>query len=81
MVCKRDSKKSKELHVMLSTEFNLISRDSVLILQSLFFLINTAIWTVLISLTVNYLKTKFESRGKRTMCDMVKYLPPNLTNF
>lgn len=47
---------------MLSTEFNLISRDSVLILQSL--LINTAIWPVLISLTVNYLKTKFESRGK-----------------
>lgn len=59
---KETLKKSKELHVMLSTEFNLISRDSVLILQSL--LINTAIWPVLISLTVNYLKTKFESRGK-----------------
>lgn len=62
MVRKRDSKKSKEHHVMLSTEFNLVSRDSILILQSL--LIKTAIWPVLISLTVNYLKTKFESRGK-----------------
>lgn len=50
------------LHVMLSTMFNLISRDSVLTLQRL--LINTAIWPALISLTVNYLKTKFESRGK-----------------
>lgn len=50
------------LHVMLSTVFNLISRDSVLTLQRL--LINTAIWPALISLTVNYLKTKFESRGK-----------------
>lgn len=59
---KETLKKSKELHVMLSTEFNLVSRDSILILQSL--LIKTAIWPVLISLTVNYLKTKFESRGK-----------------
>lgn len=55
-------KHPKVLHVMLSTVFNLISRDSVLTLQRL--LINTAIWPALISLTVNYLKTKFESRGK-----------------
>lgn len=61
MECKRESKKKhpKVLHVMLSTEFNLINKDSVLTLQKL--LINTAIWPVLISLNVNYLKTKFES--------------------
>lgn len=50
------------LHVMLSTGFNLISRDSVLTLQRL--LINTAIWPALISLTVNYLNTKFGDLGK-----------------
>lgn len=55
-------KKPKVLHVILSTKFNLISRDSILTLHRP--LINTAIWSVLISLTVNYLKTKFESRVK-----------------
>lgn len=55
-------KTTKVLHVMLSTKLNLINRDSILTMHRP--LINTAIWSVLISLTVNYLKTKFESQVK-----------------
>lgn len=55
-------KHPRVLHVMLSAGINLISRDSVLPLQRL--LINTAIWPALISLTVNYLNTKFGDLGK-----------------
>lgn len=59
--CERESENQQ--HVILSREFNLISRDSVLTLQR-HFTKYTAKWPVLISLSINYLKTKFKSRRK-----------------
>lgn len=59
--CERESENQQ--HVILSREFNLISRDSVLTLQK-HFTKYTAKWPVLISLSINYLKINLKAEEK-----------------